>query len=86
MRHAAPPVPRTNPGMPDDPVPGRTQFGEGLTHEQWHRLEADRWARTGRFAFVRSNGGGRIYLFEGNPLPDDSIHYMPSLNGSEVTR
>lgn len=78
-----PPVPRTNPGMPEEIIEGRTQYGEGITNDYWHRREAERWARTARGGFVRSNGGGRIYLCEGDPFPGDSIHYLP---GKEVTR
>jgi len=63
--------------MPEDPLAAPSQYGKAVTNDQWHRLEADRWARTGRRAFVRSNGGGRIYLCEGDPLPDDTVHYLP---------
>jgi len=63
--------------MPEDPLDAPSQYGKAVTNDQWHRLEADRWARTGRRAFVRSNGGGRIYLCEGDPLPDDTVHYLP---------
>ena len=61
------------PNVPVITLRGRMSFA------RWARREADRIAEDGVPTFIRKNGGDRIALFRGQPLPTDKVLYVSEL-------
>lgn len=51
-----------------------SQYGP-VSYVQWCIMEAERFAASGRSAFVKQNGGDRIALYTGIPSAGDHVLY-----------
>jgi hypothetical protein len=68
--------------IPDDPE-RIVESGWGrVPHERWCALEARRQLAKGVSAYVRRNGGRRIYVAAGDPMQSTGeVLYVPTLGG-----